>query len=250
MGFLRATAYPPSFFAAVFTKILRMGLTLALFQAIYVHTPLLAGWNFSEILVLSAVYWTAEFIMLITFHRNLAFFLPQMIRDGTFDSILAKPISTIFYASFKIVDAFDITASIPLIFFWIYILEKGFIVLTPISLLIFFSFFGLSLVFAFSLLLITASCSFWSITTTGAGRLFESALRAARFPGDIFKGPAKIALLYILPIGLIISVPANILRGKIIWPQMIYLAIFTALIFTIAIWFWNFALRRYSSASS
>jgi len=74
--------------------------------------------------------------------------------------------------------------------------------------------------------------------------------RAARFPGDIFKGPAKIALVYILPIGLIISAPVDVLRGKFVWPHIIYLIIFTAILSFTAFRFWNYALRRYSSASS
>lgn len=250
-GFIRATAYPPSFFAAIIGKVLRIGLTLVFFQAIYLHTSILAGWNYSEILVLAASYFSIEAIVLVTFHRNLIYWFPQRLRDGTFDGLLTKPISPLFYTSFKIIDAFDITASsVSVALLWWYIFSKQIISPTffEIGLFIFLS--VIAVIFVFSLLLIVASTSFWTITATGAGRLFESVFRAARFPGDIFKGPARIALLYTLPIGLIISVPADVLRGKFAWAHIIYLFIFTAVLSIAAFKFWHFALRRYSSASS
>lgn len=250
-GFIRATAYPPSFFAAILGKILRIGLTLVFFQAIYLHTSILAGWNYSEILVLAATYFSVEAIILVTFHRNLIYFFPWRLRDGTFDTLLTKPISPLFHISFKIIDAFDITASsVSVAILWWYIFSKQ--IITPtffeISLFVFLS--AIAVIFVFSLLLITASFSFWTITATGAGRLFESVFRSARFPGDIFKGPAKIVLLYVLPIGMIISVPADVLRGRFDWPHIIYLFVFTVILSFIAFKFWHFALRRYSSASS
>lgn len=250
-GFITATAYPPSFFAAILGKILRIGLTLVFFQAIYLHTAILAGWNFSEILVLAASYFSIEAIVLVAFHRNLIYWFPQRLRDGTFDGLLTKPISPLFYTSFKIIDAFDLTASsISVAILWWYIFSKQIISPTFFEVSVFIFLSAIAVIFVFSLLLITASFSFWTITATGAGRLFESVFRAARFPGDIFKGPAKIALLYIMPIGLIISIPADVLRGKFVWPHIIYLFIFTATLSFIAFKFWNFALRRYSSASS
>ncbi len=250
-GFIRATAYPPSFFAAIIGKVLRIGLTLVFFQAIYLYTSILAGWNYSEILVLAASYFSIEAIVLVTFHRNLIYWFPQRLRDGTFDGLLTKPISPLFYTSFKVIDAFDITASsISVALLWWYIFSEQIIVpsLFEVGLFLFLS--AIAVIFVFSLLLIVASTAFWTIAATGAGRLFESVFRAARFPGDIFKGPAKIALLYILPIGLIISVPTDILRGKFIWPHISYLIIFTAILSLAAFRFWNYALRRYSSASS
>lgn len=250
-GFIRATAYPPSFFAAILGKFLRIGLTLVFFQAIYLHTSILAGWNFSEILVLAASYFSIEVIVLATFWRNLMFWLPQRLQDGSFDSLLTKPIYPLFYTSFKIIDAFDLTASfISLALLWWYIFSRHIIVPTFFEAGLFMFLSAIAVIFIFSLLLIIASTAFWTITATGAGRLFESVFRAARFPGDIFKGPAKIALLYILPIGLIISIPADVLRGKFAWPHIIYLIIFTAVLSFIAFKFWHFALRRYSSASS
>ena len=171
----------------------------------------MAGWNYSEILVLAASYFSIEAIVLVAFHRNLIYWFPQRLRDGTFDGLLTKPISPLFYTSFKIIDAFDLTASsVSVALLWWYIFSKQIIVpsLFEIGLFMFLS--AIAVIFVFSLLLIVASTAFWTITTTGAGRLFESVFRAARFPGDIFKGPARIALLYILPVGLIVSVPADI----------------------------------------
>lgn len=250
-GFIRATAYPPSFFAAIIGKVLRIGLTLVFFQAIYLHTSILAGWNYSDILVLTASYFTVEAVIITTFHRNLMFWLPARLQDGSFDFFLTKPISPLFQTSFKIIDAFDITASsTSVILLWWYIFSKQIITPSFLEIGVFLILSAIAVIFVFSLLLIIASASFWTITATGTGRLFESVFRAARFPGDIFKGPARIALLYIVPVGLVVSAPADVLLGKFVWSHISFLIIFTAILSFTAFRFWNYALRHYSSASS
>lgn len=242
--------YPSSFVLAVLAKMGRIGLLLILFQAVYLHTSLLASWNASDIFVLAATFFTIEFLTVITFHRNLSYHFPRLLQQGTFDFLLTKPISPLFHAGIQKIDIFDLTASLPVIVLWVYIAYRGFIEVSLVHVLLFGVLLGVALLFVFSLLLLIASTAFWTVTATGVGRLFESVMRAGRFPGDIFQGPVRLIMFYLLPIGLFVTVPANILRGIFDWPHMAYLTVFTLALFVVSLAFWRFALRHYSSASS
>jgi len=71
-----------------------------------------------------------------------------------------------------------------------------------------------------------------------------------KFPVDIFKGFFRIILIYVVPVAYIATFPVEALLGKVGWERIIP-AIFLAVgTFALSQWFWNFALRHYSSASS
>jgi ABC-2 type transport system permease protein len=88
--------------------------------------------------------------------------------------------------------------------------------------------------------------SYWS----GGGRFFEGVFRIAKYPTDIFGKPFKIILSYVLPISFIATFPAKSLLGILSWQNIIFSLFFTATLLFFSLKFWNFALRRYSSASS
>jgi ABC-2 type transport system permease protein len=249
ISLMNQMAYRPSFFLAVFGKIFRIAFLLAFFKVIYLNVESIAGWDFNEILVLVATYSTVEFIASITFRRNLFYQLPYLIRRGDFDFILTKPINSLFYSSMRIIDMFDLTSFIPVLILWGYIvmhLEK----ITMMNVFLFLLLLGNALILVFALTVIFSSIAFWTFTGVGAGRLFENVLRITQYPTDIFNKPLKIALSYIIPVSLVATFPAKSLFGLLSWQNIISSLSLTTLLLFFSLKFWNFALKRYTSASS
>jgi ABC-2 type transport system permease protein len=121
ISLMNQMAYRPSFFLAVIGKTFRIAILLIFFKVIYLSIKNIAGWDFNEILALTATYLTVEFFAVITFHRNLFYQLPWLIRRGNLDFILTKPINPLFHTSFRVVDMFDLTSFAPVLFLWAYI---------------------------------------------------------------------------------------------------------------------------------
>ena len=243
-------AYRPSFFLAVLGKTLRMLILILLFQVIYFNTPLLAGWKFEEIFLLIVTFLTIESIIIITFHRNLSYYLPYLIRKGEFDFLLTKPLNPLFHVSFRIIDLMDLTSALMVVYLWYYYFAHYASSISFLQILLYLVFIICALIFIFSLLVIIASSAFWTINATGLGRFFENLIRVGRFPTDIFRGIFSFLFLYIFPIGIVATVPSQILLGTVSWLYLFYLILFTAVLYLISQKVWHYALKHYSSASS
>lgn len=242
-------AYRPSFIFAIFGKVTRMFLTFAVYYTIFLHTDTIHQWAFNDVLLLVVIYFTIEYLVVITFFRNLLYYLPDMIRKGTFDFLLIKPASTIFITAFRVIDIFDFFASLPLIALWIYVVQRlsltwqdGVIILLSGT---------LAFVFLFSLTLMVSSFAFRIVLGTGLGRLFEQVLRVARFPTDIYPAPFTFVLSFILPMAAVATLPATIVQfGGINTVHILgtFLAVCGVTLLSFAIWKMN--LKAYTSASS
>lgn len=243
-------AYPGSFFLAVLGKTFRIGIILIFFSAIYLKTEFIGDWNFAQVLLLFATFSLIDFLMSVTFHRNLAFWFPNSIKKGTFDFKIIKPINLQFYTSFEIIDLMDLTSIIPcLILLWFALWKLNFAFTIGQIFLYIFLIIN-ALIFIHSILLILATFTFWTIQTTGMGRFFENIIRMARYPTDIYSGIIKILLVYVIPISLIAVVPSKALLGTLSWQFLIFAVLFSLILFLIANRFWHFGLKHYQSASS
>lgn len=243
-------AYRPSFYLAVIGKTLRMLLLIFTFRILYIHTPFLAGWSYPDVFLLTTTYLTVETLLAGTFHRNLSYYFPDLLRKGTFDFLLTKPVNTLFFTSFRIIDFMDLASGTFVLILWYHYLTRFAPSITVSSILLYLLFFLFALVFLYSFLLIIASTAFWTINATGLGRFFEDLTRVARFPSDVFQGIPRLIIQFIFPIGIVATVPSQILLGVVQWPYLVYLTIFTVLLFLTSQQIWRFALKHYSSASS
>lgn len=241
-------AYRPSFVLAIIGKIGRMFLTFAVYQAIFLHTQAIHEWAVDDVLLLAVIYFTVEYLVVITFFRNLLYYLPDMIRKGTFDFLLVKPVSTIFITSFRVIDLFDFFASLPVVALWIYIFQRLSLTRQDGVVILFFLF--VAVVFVFALCLLFASFAFRIILGNGLGRLLEQILRVARFPTNIYPAPFTFFLSFLLPMAVVATLPVQIIRFEIGAVPVLgtLLAVGGVCLLSIAIWRYN--LKAYTSASS
>lgn len=239
-----------TFFIGVFAKMLRAVLVVVFFQAIFFNVSSFAGWSFDEIILLTTIYLTFEIIVVITFHRNLAYWFPDLLLRGEFDLALIRPISPLFFVSFRIIDWFDITSLPPIIILWWYVFTRTGFVFTAPDFALFLVFLFLGIVLYFGLMIFLGGVAFWTINPQGVGRLMERIFMAGRYPASAFTGKVRAVLLFILPVSLFATLPAEILLHRFDFSYLIFAIIVTLLVFFGSLWFWKFALKHHSSASS
>ena len=245
----RQMAHPTSFFLAFVGKSLRMGLQLVFWRVLF-GVARIPGWDLHAAIVFTAFYTTLETSMVITYHRNLFYYLPSMIKKGEFDFLLTKPIPTLFYSSLRIIDCMDASSALVPLGLWIYIfstrpelftlefLGTGFLLL----------FFGFAILFGVTVAI--AATAFWTLTSSGTGRAFEGLIRIARYPIDLLPRPAMLVLTYGIPVAFLASLPSKILLGFAPQYFIIIGATFAVVFPLIGLFVWQKGLRRYTSASS
>lgn len=245
---MRQLSYRPSFVLALVGKIVRIGILLLFFKFLYLRTSLLAHWTHEQTLVLIAIYLTIEFAFSVTYHRNLLYFFPADLHKGAFDFALTRPILPLFHASFRVVDFFDLFSTIPVAGLWVYIIATQKVMWGVIPLVAFFIAMSLTLMYAITLLL--ATTSFWTIRSSGLGRMTEHIMRVGRFPADVFHGGWRIFFWYVVPVAALATLPAKV-WFLVFDPFYTVYAIFITIVLLFAAFrFWQFGLRHYQSASS
>ena len=179
--------------------------------------------------------------------REVYRFRPQLI-SGDFDLALVKPFSPLFMSLMGGADIIDLITIPPLIFTIFYIGSQ----LTPSILHI--AFYVLLIVNG--LLIATAFHIFvlgFGIITLEVDHLvfiYRDIINLGKLPVDIYREPIRSIITYLIPVGVMITLPAKALMGLVSPIGIIATLGIGAVALVASYRFWNFALTRYTSASS
>jgi ABC-2 type transport system permease protein len=248
-GFRREIEFRANFWAKVITNFAWLFFFIALVQVIYAHTNAIAGWNRNDAFLLVATcYWMSS-IASITFFRNLGM-LPSLVRLGTFDFVLVKPVSSLFWTSFRFVNMDEIGTLIGSLAMLGYAVSRMRPLPDLMQVMEYFVLCFSGLTMYYSLYLLTMTFSFWLVRVDNLSALIDTVLYMARFPTDIFRGVLQRILTFIIPLAFIATIPSKAMLGRMEWwllPVGVGLAAF---LLTGAVAFWRFATKYYTSASS
>ena len=240
-------AYRPSFIMAVISKVMRVGMFLVFFNAVFNSVPIISGWTYEQTVLLVAVYSTVELITSITFRRNLAYYFPETIHDGSLDRILLFPTNPLFWASIREIDMMDFTSLVSVIALIVYAITLNGISLHVMSVIIVSLLICASLVSIYAITLIICSLSFWSQIGGGPGRMAEGILKAGQIPASVYSGMFQVIFTFILPVATIATVPTQFLLDTVTPTRVLYSILLSIVYLSVAMKLWKSGLQRYNS---
>lgn len=246
----RVMMYRLSFFGATFVDGSMFLLWLLMFDAIYSQVDSIGGWSKGQ-----TVVFLGTFSLLNAINMTIYFFgvigIPGKIKSGDLDHYLTKPISPLLRITFENINI----GSAPLILLSMGIIAYG-MRLAGISasintLLLYILFIILMAILYYNMELIIRTIPFFVISAISVeeleGAVFELCMRV---PGVLFKGIFKLVFYFILPYGIMATIPAQIITnsasGAMLAGSVVIVAVFTVF----AQWFWRLGLKHYKSASS
>ena len=98
--------------------------------------------------------------------------------------------------------------------------------------------------------ILVAATAIFTTEVDGIIWLYRDLSGLARFPVSMYIEPLKLALFFLVPVGMMVTIPAEVLINvQPTYSIAVALAIGTGF-FAFSLYFWKFALRHYSSASS
>lgn len=245
------SAYRLNFFMNFLSAALSLAGGLGGIYIVYVNNEVLNGWTMPETLSVLGVYMLVQAVKNIVIgpSMNLLGGMGGEIEMGTFDYTLMKPISTQYYISVRewsVWSIMHIAVAIGVIIFAINGMDKE-IGVTTVALFLFALLISLGILY--SIMLILSSTAFW-YRGTYVLWIMEDVLQAGRYPIGIYPRSLQLLLLWVLPVGFIVAVPAEVLVQKA-QPHMLMAGfILMVFLFVCATIFFNRSLRRYSGASS
>src|SRR5216683_829765 len=202
-----------------------VGAILVLFS----YTTVLNGWDLGAMLVLLGCFYLVQGFGELVLQPSFEKFM-EHVRLGTLDFALLKPVSAQFLVTlrnFQVVQLAQMGLAEAI----------GF----PIALVC-----GFGLIYA--LLLALSTFAFWFVRVDNLMALYWSFMDAGRFPVDVYPGWLRVTLSSAVPIGVAVTVPAQVIAGRLDPLGLVLLVLGTIAAFVLASWFWRLGLRSYTGA--
>jgi ABC-2 type transport system permease protein len=253
---IREMAFRGNFLIEVITNAFWFCAQLVFFSLIFGNVPSVNGWNRMEYFAFMATGMIINTLIEAFFMPNCANF-SELIRTGNLDFALLKPIDTQFLVSFEKLDLGALCHLVlPVALLGYALGEIG----RPVSAVDVVMYVGLILTgvaFFYSLMVVLASTSIWFGRNQGLYEFWFYITIFARYPRNIYGGsPAgellRMTFSYVLPILLVVTVPAEVVVGKTLDPS--WITAISAIAAIVGLYgsrlVFHRALRSYRSASS
>lgn len=244
-------AYQANFWISLLHSVLNLATGVLGLVVLFSQVEAINGWNFASTLALLGTYLTIGALRGLFLGPSLEALagMDGEVWTGQLDFTLLRPVDIQFLASFRHwrpLALLDLALGVGVLGLAMSRLAPA---LTPTHLLT----FGLTLIVAvtilYAILLAFAGLVFWSPGFLFTW-IFEALFQLARYPVGLYPGWLRLALTWIVPVGLMTTVPAQALTGSLapwVLPGSISLALLLLLAASIL---FRAGLRRYASASS
>jgi ABC-2 type transport system permease protein len=244
VGLMSQMAYRPHFFMMIAGKVIRIGLLVLFFQAIFSRVMRIGDWTFDNVLLLFATFHVVDYLMSITFQRNLSSNLPSRVHTGELDYRMILPVNLLFFVSLEDVDMMDFFSFLPTLLFLVYVFYRLDFAFSPLQFILYIA------LVANAMTLIIATMSFWTTQSYGLAVIFDNLMKIGRYPLDIFGGFWRVIFIYFLPLVLIAQVPTQAILGTLTPSFVLFSFAVSGMVLTAALFFWRRGVRNYLSAST
>ena len=241
--------YRGNFYLSIVEMFLVIGTSIAAVLVMFQHTTTMNGWTLPQMIVLLGVYYMIQGGVNLVFSPSFER-LMEHVRAGTLDFHLLKPVNVQFLVStrhLRVVRAADLALGLAVVIFGLVQVGEeigvGHALLFVLSLL-----FGIMLVY--SLLLGLVTLAFWFVRVENLLAIFWAFTEAGRFPVDVYPLWLRVSLSTIVPIGIAVTAPANVIAGRMDWIAVAALGAGTVLAVGLASALWRWGLKSYTGASA
>lgn len=250
-SFQNESAYRLNFFLNFLSALLALAGGVGGIYILYVNNEALNGWTMPETLAVLGVYMLVQAVKGVVIGPSLNKLggMDGEIERGTFDYTLLKPISTQYYISVRewsLWSILHIAVAVGVIGFSINGMNQGIHAATAV---VFLLALLISLGILYSMMLIVSSLAFW-YRGTYVLWIMEDILQAGRYPVGIYPRSLRLLLTWVLPVGFIVTVPAEALVQRTQPLTLAAGAVLMTVLFVCATIFFNRSLHKYSGASS
>jgi ABC-2 type transport system permease protein len=239
--------YRANFIASVLGTVFWIGTSMLTLAVFFRQTETLGGWEFWEVVVLLGVYNALGGLVESMIRPGLGQLVSD-VRNGALDLVLAKPVETQVYVSFRKIDIWrlsDVLLGLGLAVFALVRLDGA---PSIVQILSFVVAFVSAAIVLYALWIALMSTAFWFVAVENVSVLFDAVFEGARYPMSAYPGVLRFLFVYLIPVALTTSIPAGALTGRFS-PVVAWLGVAAAgLALLLTRMLWRIALRKYTSA--
>lgn len=240
--------YRANFLAHVLTATLTSGGALFGLVVLTGADQTIGGWSHREAVVVVGFFTIVQGFIGAVLYPNLNA-IGEQVRTGTLDFTLLKPVDAQFLVSARNINLLrlaDVVVGLVLIAWAVSGLQAA----TWSGLLLALGLVFAALAIVYSVWFMLTTTAFWFVKVGNLTELFSGLFRAGQFPVSAFPGWARFLFTFVVPAAFITTVPAEAVLGRIRTTSAVQALVAAALLLVLSRWFWRFAVRSYTSASS
>lgn len=254
---VRSMMFRGHFLIEVLTQTFWIAAQLILFEIIYGKVNQIQDWSQYEYFAFMATGMLINGLVEAFFMPNCANF-SELIRTGNLDFALLKPIDTQFLISFETVDFAMINQVVISLGILLYSLGKLGVTLTLGHVVMYLLLVGVGVAFFYALMIALASTSIWMGRNQSLYEFWFYLTVFARYPQNFYRQALGgeilwFAFSFLIPILLVVTVPARVLLEKVLQPNaavLIVAPLMTLVFLLLSRWVFTWSLSHYRSASS
>jgi ABC-2 type transport system permease protein len=173
-----------------------------------------------------------------------------LIEEGDFDKILTQPAHALFRISSMGVDFLDLLTLVPVGFITAWALSRLPGELAPASAFLYVLLLANAMLLAYAFHVLIAALSVRTHEFESAIWVYRDVMTLGRFPVSIYNEAIRGILVTVVPVGVMVTFPAQALLGLLSWKSMAYAFGLAVGLHLVAQAFWRASLREYTSISS
>lgn len=234
------------FILFILGKIVRITAFTYFMYVLVTHTNSLVGYSAKQLVFLLLTFNIVDTGSQFLF-RDVYRFRSKVI-NGEIDGYFIKPINVLVRSLLGGMDIMDFTVLIPLLIITVLyiplVLSGGLPLILYIILLI--NSFLISTAFHIFILGMGIATNEVELAVF----IYRDLTSLGKIPLDVYKYPINVLFSYIIPIGIMMTIPAKALFGQIPVMSSILFVVLGIGLFLISLKYWDLAVKKYSSASS
>jgi len=246
----REMSFKGNFILWIVVELLWFALQLSFVSVVYSQTESVGTWTKWQMVLLVGA---SNFIQQLyqAFFLTNCTNLSELVRTGRMDFLLLLPVNTRFLVSLRVVDLGAFVNALFGLCVMLFSAAKLQLHPTAGQLAGFSALCIVGVLIHYSLMFILATICFWTVRAQGIVWGYYNLFNIARMPDEAFRGAFRAVFTFGLPVLLVSNVPVRVLADKInsplSWLLLIGMGLFWAVVSEL---FWQFSVRRYTSASS
>lgn len=244
---MRVFTYPQDFWAWTVIDILWAIVGIGFFRVLLFTIPQISGWTFETLSLSLGILYLLNAVIWGIFWNNI-YEIPRDIDKGNLDLYLLKPANNQFLISTRFI-SLNLLPSIAAGFFLLWYgfranhISASAVLIVPVALLS-------ASIISYSVWFMMATLAFYFNRLLNIVHIFPHSLDIARYPVAIFHPFVQFLFTFIIPFALMGFLPAEVMLGRKPPVLLLLPAILSFVLLYLSHKFWNYSLRRYSSASS
>ena len=248
---IRELSFKANFILWMIVEVLWFCGQIVFFNIIFGRVDRIVDWSKWEVILLIGTHQMIAQLFQAFFFVNVSG-IPELVRTGRLDSLLALPIDSQFAVSTKQFGLDSVLNALLGGVVVIVALTKLHIMPGPGMIALYLVAIGFGVAIHYSIMLTLAAISFWIVRAQGLVYGYFNFSHIARYPDVIFPKVFKLIFGWIIPVIIVANIPARLLIKPFDQPAWLifHLVIAGTIAFLLSRIFWRFALRHYSSASS